>query len=530
MKSDLFAKTWIAVRIASLSLAFAIFSVSSETVGQTQLELPNVIIMMADDMGLGDTSVYQDWTGNPDPAQVKTPSMVQLAKRGIRFTDAHSPSSRCTATRQALLTGRYTWRTRLKFSVLWGPQGDPLIEPGRTTLASMLQKNGYQTGMSGKWHCGLTYRNADGAPESNYQNVDLSQGIADGPLNHGFDFFHGTSRSHPTSKDQGWLAGSQIPAAKGGLQVDQTQYILNQTGPTNFKMARKFLNDHLSNRETSKKPFFLYYACHSNHTSHDPCKQIDGRQVKGKSYPGGKRSDFIYENDVVLGLLIEYLQQHDDPRRSGHELIDNTLLIFTSDNGAESRKKTATGPVRSNKGSIYEGGHRVPFIASWPLGGIGNGDPNNAGQTSSFPICHVDLLATLAEIAGTSITANNGEDSFSILSALKGNPPSIRTAIIHNDHNEGARLAGKKPKDPEAAWIAIRIDNPVVKGKRFPGQWKLLADHQLLINGKMNPRELYELSTDLKEQTNRLNEPALKPLVNELAKRLQTIHDSGRIQ
>ena len=173
---------------------------------------------------------------------------------------------------------------------------------------------------------------------------------------------------------------------------------------------------------------------------------------------------------------------------------------------------------------------RVPFIASWPLGGIGNGEPNNAGQTSSFPICHVDLLATLAEIAGTSITANNGEDSFSILSALKGNPPPIRTAIIHNDHNEGARLAGKKPKDPEAAWIAIRIDNPVVKGKQFPGQWKLLADHQLLINGKMNPRELYELSTDLKEQTNRLNEPALKPLVNELAERLQTIHDSGRIQ
>ena len=202
MKSDLFAKTWVAVRIASLSLAFAIFSISSETVGQTQLELPNVIIMMADDMGLGDTSAYQDWTGNPDPAQVKTPSMVQLAKRGIRFTDAHSPSSRCTATRQALLTGRYTWRTRLKFSVLWGPQGDPLIEPGRMTLASMLQNNGYKTGMSGKWHCGLTYRNADGAPESNYQNVDLSRGIADGPLNHGFDFFHGTSRSHPTSKDQ----------------------------------------------------------------------------------------------------------------------------------------------------------------------------------------------------------------------------------------------------------------------------------------------------------------------------------------
>ncbi len=142
----------------------------------------------------------------------------------------------------------------------------------------------------------------------------------------------------------------------------------------------------------------------------------------------------------------------------------------------------------------------------------------------------MDVLATLAEIVGTSISANNGEDSFSILSALKDNPPSKRTAIIHNDHNEGARQAGKKAKDPEAAWIAIRIDNPVVNGKQFPGQWKMLADHQLLIDGKLNPRELYELSTDLKEQTNRINDPMLKPLVNELSKQLQTIHDSGRIQ
>ena len=131
---------------------------------------------------------------------------------------------------------------------------------------------------------------------------------------------------------------------------------------------------------------------------------------------------------------------------------------------------------------------------------------------------------------GTSITAGNGEDSFSILSALKGNPPPNRTPIIHNDHNEGARQAGKKPKDPEAAWIAIRVDNPIVDGKKFPGQWKLLADHQLLIDGKINPRELYELSTDLKEKTNRLNDPDLIPLVSALAMQMQEIHDSGRIQ
>ena len=140
MNTHLFAEANITSRVVGLLFFLVSFSISLNADGQTQTGLPNVIIMMADDMGVGDTSAYQDWTGNSDPFQVKTPSMVQLAKRGIRFTDAHSPSSRCTATRQALLTGRYTWRTRLKFSVLWGPQGDPLIEPSRVTLGTMLQE------------------------------------------------------------------------------------------------------------------------------------------------------------------------------------------------------------------------------------------------------------------------------------------------------------------------------------------------------------------------------------------------------
>ena len=235
---------------------FCIVLVVRSGIAQDPIQSPNIVIMMADDMGLGDTSAYQDWTGNPNDVQVKTPAMERLANRGIRFTDAHAPSSRCTATRQALLTGRYTWRTRLKYSVIWGPQGDPLIEPGRPTLATLLQEAGYRTGMSGKWHCGLTYRNSDANPESDYDKVDLTKGIADGPLNHGFEFFHGTSRSHPTSKPQGWLYGSRIPAATGGLEVDKSQYVLSETGPRNYEMAKTFLNSHLASHEARSIRFF----------------------------------------------------------------------------------------------------------------------------------------------------------------------------------------------------------------------------------------------------------------------------------
>jgi len=130
---------------------------------------PNIIVFLADDMGMGDTSAYQDWCGNPDPAQLHTPAMDKLAENGVRFTDAHSPSSRCSPTRYALLTGRYCWRTRLKHWVLFGVHCDPLIERDRVTLPEFLQKEGYMTGMLGKWHLGLTYSAANGKPSKGWK-------------------------------------------------------------------------------------------------------------------------------------------------------------------------------------------------------------------------------------------------------------------------------------------------------------------------------------------------------------------------
>ena len=175
-----------------LSLCLGVFSLSAA-------EKPNIIFFMADDMGMGDTSAYQDFTGNAAEVQLHTPQMERLARLGVRFTDAHTPSSRCTPTRYGLLTGRYPWRSRMKWWVLFGAQGDPLIEADRPTLASMLRGAGYGTGMVGKWHVGLRYRQSNGQPAAGWADADLTQLLHTTPLDHGFDFAWYTSRSHGTS-------------------------------------------------------------------------------------------------------------------------------------------------------------------------------------------------------------------------------------------------------------------------------------------------------------------------------------------
>ena len=152
------------------------------------LKRPNIILMMADDMGLGDTSAYQSFTGNSDHEQIHTPNMEWLARMGIRFTDAHTPASRCTLTRYSLLTGRYSWRNRLKHWVLFGVQGDPMIESDRPTIGTLLQQHGYRTALVGKWHVGLRYRRSNGEPAEGWADADLTQPMFDTPLDHGFDF------------------------------------------------------------------------------------------------------------------------------------------------------------------------------------------------------------------------------------------------------------------------------------------------------------------------------------------------------
>ncbi|MGB7344395.1 MAG: arylsulfatase [Pirellulaceae bacterium] len=509
---------------------------------------PNIVFMMADDMGMGDTSAYQDVTGNSDALQIHTPSMERLARMGMRFTDAHTPTSRCTGTRYGLMTGRYPWRNRLKHYVLFGVQGDPMIERDRPTIATLLKDNGYSTGMVGKWHIGLRYRQSDGKPAAGWDDADLTQPIFDGPADHGFDYCRFTSRSHGTSgvsaEDKknnndpkqsvgpGHIHGRTIVSATGnGKQLkpssDPDAYVLDKLGSRHSDHSIQFMTQCVTG-DNKSKPFFLYYASNSNHSPYTPDEFIGGKKVRGAAQsvagkpmaawkkPNSKkptptqdlRHDFIYENDVVLGRLIDYLERTDDPRRPGHSLIENTIVIFTSDNGAERNADYATGPFRSNKGSAYEGGHRVPLMVAWPAGQVGDGNDQTPGRSSDQLTGLQDMFATFSDVLGKPLPdlrngEKGGEDSTSMLAAWRGERVS-RGPIFHNDHNEA--------KDRAA--MAMRIRGPAGKGKVPDGDWKLLFDASLLRLGHANPIELYDLSADPQERTNLIGDPAHKTMIN----------------
>jgi arylsulfatase A len=484
--------------------------------------------------------------------------MERLARMGIRMTDAHTPSSRCSPTRYGLLTGRYPWRNRLKHWVLFGAQGDPMIEADRPTIASMLREEGYATAMFGKWHVGLRYRRSDGSPAAGWDDVDLRQPLFTSPIDHGFDEARFTSRSHGTSgpdadakikakgknakKGKGNSANqtvgpghvhgrSAVGATNIGRQLvgaGPNAYVLTKLGSRHSDHAVDCLQRHIAGKATKERPFFLYYPSNSNHGPYTPDESIGGKAVAGAARtksgePMDPRHDFVYENDVALGRLLDWLETSDDPRNAGRKLIETTLVIFTSDNGAERNSDIATGPFRSHKGSVYEGGHRVPFIAAWAAGGIGNGDATTAGMTNDAPIALQDLYATFAEIVDAELPdpkagEKGAEDSYSVLAALRGNSIPDRSPLFFNDHKEA--------KQDHAA-AAVRIDSPSVGGKVYEGKWKLFFDARLLRAGEANPYELYDLAEDQWETNNLIEDAKLEPLIEFMTETALTHRNIG---
>lgn len=530
-----------AAHALTLACAAAVYACVSPAVAQSRSEPPpNVIIMLADDMGMGDTSAYQDITGNPDAAQVHTPAMEKLARLGVRMSDGHSTSTRCSPTRYGLMTGRYPWRNRIKQWVLARPQGDPMIEADRPTIASMLADEGYSTALIGKWHVGLRYRRADGGPAAGWTDADLTQPLHTTPLDHGFDVARYLSRSHLSAgprlstatnmygrpedrnaADQptgpGHIHGRRIMAASGDgkrlVEDGPHAYVMEALGARFSDGAMDFLQAHTEDADQRRRPFFLYYASPANHTPYTPSETIGGKPVKGRGLsvagaPMGDRADYIFENDVILGRFIDWLAITDDPRRPGRPLLENTLIVFASDNGAEINEKAATGPFRSNKGSVFEGGHRTPFLVSWPLGNVGDGNDETPGATRDELVASHDLFATLAGISGAPMPdlragEKGGEDSTDILPVLRGETPHPYPPLFHNDH--------KEHDDPVVA--AVRVNNPIVDGEPIAGRWKLFFSPALLRAGQVEPEALYELGSDQMETRNRLDEPALAPLI-----------------
>ncbi|MDA1053393.1 MAG: arylsulfatase [Planctomycetota bacterium] len=412
--------------ISMFSLAATVFAGSDK---------PNILLILADDLGYGDVGCY-----NPQ-SKVPTPHLDRLAAQGIRFTDAHSPSTVCTPTRYSLLTGRMAFRTGFK-GVFDGAGGPCLIEASRLTLPGMLQRAGYATACFGKWHVGLTFFDSQGTPI--HQNgleavkrIDYGRAIPDAPTHRGFDHFFGTACCPTTDWLYAWIDGDRIPVPPTRI-IDRSSlpqhpysrdnrpgmiapdFDLEEVDLVLLDRSKQFLRDHVA--QTPDKPFFLFHSTQGVHLPSFPADRFKGQT------DAGPHGDFIFELDFVVGELLKTLDELG--------VADNTLVIFTSDNGPEvttvinmrgDHQHDGARPWRGMKRDNWEGGHRVPMLARWP----GRIDP---GSTTAQTFCLTDVMATCAAVVHADLPNDAAEDSFNFLPVLTGSQREdqpIRNYTLH---------------------------------------------------------------------------------------------------
>jgi arylsulfatase A-like enzyme len=409
--------------------------------GQGKKALPNIVYILADDLGYGDVSV-----NNPQ-SKINTPHIDGLASEGMRFTDAHTTSSVCTPSRYSILTGRYPWRGRLPVGVLRG-YSRSLIEESLPTVGNLLKTRSYHTGVVGKWHLGLDWVPKDAykdslKPEYNKDNlygittdmipeqIDFTKPPVHGPKTQGFDysFILPASLDMPpycylendklTEQPTGYTKGNKLesgytgPFWREGLMVPSFDF---------YDVLPLFTNkavDFVKKQSNSKDPFFLYFALPAPHT---PWVPKPGYAGKSKA---GEYGDYVVEVDDAVGKMLHVLDSLG--------LSKNTIVVFASDNGPYWRENfveqfghKAAGEFRGMKGDAFEGGHRVPFIVRYP-GKVKPGSVSNVTTTLA------NLMATLAELTGQHSEKFETEDSYSILPILTGTATTIanQTAIVN---------------------------------------------------------------------------------------------------
>jgi arylsulfatase A-like enzyme len=460
------------------------------TVGLEAAERPNIVLILADDMGYGDPGCY-----NP-ASRIPTPHIDRLARQGLRLTDAHAPASVCVPTRYGLLTGRYPFRSRRS------ERTESRIEPGRLTLGGFLQQQGYRTACVGKWHQGFA---------GGKSRTDYSKPILQGPIDRGFDHFFGI----PASLDippYYWIRDNRVVTAPTAMAKDNfspgwtriqgafwragpvaPDFEFEQVLPRVEKQAIGFIDRWAADsRGDSKTPFLLYVPLPAPHTPWLPSQEFRGKS--GASMYG----DFTMMVDATVGAILGALEKQ--------KIEKQTLVVFTSDNGpvwypADTKrlKHNSVGPLRGMKGDAWEAGHRMPMIVRWP-GHV------PAGTTSDHLWCHTDFLATVAQITGGRVPAGAGDDSVGQLSVWvdpRRAPPARRTLVT--------RSSGRV--------LAVR-----------DGRWKYIP--QLGSGGFSQPRkrkprdgeppvQLYDLANDIGERRNlAASEPARLKSIRELARKL----------
>ena len=493
------------------AIVFVFLSEQSRQVFGQAARQPNIVLILADDMGSGDVQAL-----NPS-SKIPTPNLNALAAAGMTFTDGHSPSAVCTPTRYGLLTGRYCWRTELKRGVLGG-YSKPLLKPGRATIASMLKACGYTTGAVGKWHLGMDLPlKSDKADTSKWDGdpgIDFSGIISDSPIHHGFDSYFGVTGSldmapyvyvrndrftlEPTIQQQAVSFPHFV--RKGPRAVD---FVIADVLDDLATEAAGYIAD----ASKSEAPYFLYLPLTGPHKPAQPHERFRGKTGL-KEY-----GDFVAQVDWTVGEVLKAIDA------SGE--ADTTLVFYTSDNGSymyrydEASQKDhvddvtvqgfraenhrANGMLRGTKADIWEAGHRVPFLVRWP-GQIKPGTRNDA------TVCLTDIYATCAAVVGANLTDGEAEDSISLLPMLQGKTANRGAPVINHS---------------AAGMFAIR-----------DGRWKLVAGNgsggRQAPKGKpfQKPYQLFDLQTDPGEA---LNIAGQHPdIVTRLTESLEVIRNGNR--
>jgi len=453
---------------------------------------PNIVIIYADDMGYGDLNIQ-----NPD-SKIPTPNLDQLAREGMRFTDAHSSSGICSPSRFALLTGTYHWRRQHGITQSFGP---PFFKDSDYTLPQMLQQAGYTTAAIGKWHLGWnwTFKNEPTGRVEQWNrlreyyrpdDIDWSGPITGGPLDRGFDYYFGDGTIN--FPPYAWVENDrmlEIPTSE--VDINNMPYDTLEGNwefrpgpmvdgwnpydvlPTLTKKAVSWIE-----RQKTDQPFFLYFPLPSPHAPIIPNEEFIGKSS------AGAYGDFVYQSDWVAGQVLQALE--------ATGLSENTIVIFTADNGPETYAferaqrygHFSMGDLRGLKRDVWEGGHHVPFIIKWP-GQV------SAGSTSDEVISQVDIMATLAAVTQSDLPANSAPDSYNFLSIAQGESRDspLREATVQNTSE---KIWGLRQNQ----WLYINHKSG--EQSKMPDEFKQLRGYEDFDSDVL----LFDLANDLEQRVN----------------------------
>jgi arylsulfatase A len=494
-----------------LSLAGGAAVVTAATPVARPAPRPNVVVLYADDMGYGDLAIQ-----NPE-SKIRTPHLDQLAREGLRFTDAHSSSGVCTPSRYALLTGRFHWR---KFHGIVNSFGPSVFAASELTLPEMLQGQGYRTACLGKWHLGWNWEaikrpGATPDPKTGYRpgDFDWSRPIPGGPRDHGFDYYFGDDV--PNFPPYAWFENDRVITTP-----TEPLTITPQTAEGNWEarpgpMTKGWDFHAVMPRLTARavawireqrgrpEPFFLYFPFTSPHAPIVPTPEF-----AGKSQAGGY-GDFMEQTDATVGRVLAALAECG--------FAGNTIVVFSSDNGAEryayariqNFQHRSSGPLRGLKRDLWEGGHRVPFLVRWP--GV-----VPAGAVTDALASQVDLMATLAAALGVELPADSAHDSHNLLPVWKApRTPSPRRTIVHNTNANGYALRHDH-------WLLVAARTGAVSA--VPAWFN--SAHGYAAHD--HPGELFDLARDLAQRHNLYGEQPAK--VAELQALLAQVRAKGQVR